>query len=227
MYEYTWGGHAYDNNIISVQLEDTMDRTNFELVLLTVVVLILVCRYSSAQGGCSPTPPNTLISGGSSGALRSNNVPNILTNLPPTIFRVVVGPQGTDPWSVFSETQVRQHGLWCQVQQSQTNNMADNNIGDWYYPTPSGLLALDNINNDGTPYQELKCDNQVGLVVDGDIVNNQGIVRCTTTITGVSIDSNYLGVYEDSVITTIRNGECMVFTIIIKLILKMCISLPL
>ena len=199
--------------LFSVHLEDAMDRTNF--MLLTVVVLLLVCRYSSAQGGCSPAPPNTLISGGPAGALRSNNVPNILTEFLPstTIFRVVVGGQGASPWSVFSETQVRQHGLWCQVQESNTNNMTDNNIGDWYYPTPSGLLALDNINNDSTPYQELKCDNQVGLVVDGDIMNNQGIVRCTTTITGLttltglSTDSNYLGVYEDSVITTIRDCE--------------------
>ena len=84
------------------------------------------------------------------------------------------------PWAVFSASQVRDHGLWCQVQQAATGGKANNDIGDWYYPTPSGLLGLDNINNDSTPYQELKCDNQVGLVlvVDGDIVNNQGIVRC-------------------------------------------------
>ena len=192
-----------------------MDRAGV-VIAFAVLSLLIVCRYSSAQGGCYPAPPNTLISGGPSGGLRSNNVPNILTAFLPstTIFRVVVGPQGATPWAVFSETQVRQHGLWCQVQQSNTNNMAESNIGDWYYPTPSGLLALDNINNDGTPYQELKCDNQVGLVVDGDIMNNQGIVRCTTTITGLttltglSTDTNYVGVYEDSVITTIRNCEC-------------------
>ena len=183
--------------------------------MVMVVLLLLICRHSSAQGaGCSPTPPSTLISGGP-GSLRSNNVPKILTHSLPTttIFRPVVGGYGTDPWAVFSETQVRQHGLWCQVQEENTNDMADNNIGDWYYPTPSGLLALDNITNDSTPYQELKCDNQVGLVVDGDIMNNQGIVRCTTNITGLtsyfgmSTDANYLGVYEDSVINTIRNCE--------------------
>ena len=190
-----------------------MNREIFSAVTVIVLLFAIVCRYSSAQGGCSPALPNTLISGGPAGALRSNNVPNILTNLPPTIFRPVVGPQSTDPWAVFSETQVRQHGLWCQVQLSNTNNMADNNIGDWYYPTPSGFLALDNISNDGTPYQELKCDNQVGLVVDGDIMNNQGIVRCSTNITGLttltdlSTDANFFGVYEDSVITTIRNCE--------------------
>ena len=171
--------------------------------LVSLAVLLHLCRYTSAQGGCSPAPPNTL----------SNGVPSIIMTGLTTLFRPVVGERSTHPWAVFSETQVRQHGLWCQVQEANTNNMTDNNIGDWYYPTSSGLLALDNINNDSTPYQELKCDNQVGLVVDGDIMNNQGIVRCTTTITGltslldVSIDANYLGVYEDSVITTIRN--CM------------------
>ena len=85
--------------------------------------------------------------------------------------------------------------------------MADSNIGDWYYPTPSGLLALDNINNDGTPYQELKCDNQVGLVVDGEIVNNQGIVRCTTNITGLTTDVNYMAVYKDNVFELLRTSK--------------------
>ena len=192
-----------------------MARENYRSLTCTVVVVILlVCRYSSAQG-CFPAPPNTLISSGHSDALGNGNVPNIATtlSLAPTFFRPAVGGWGTDVWAVLNKTQVMQHGLWCQVQESQTMNMADNNIGDWYYPTPSGLLALDNVVNDGTPYQKLKCDNQVGLVVDGDIMNNQGIVKCTTTITGltslagVSIDTNYLGVYEDSVITTIRICE--------------------
>ena len=113
--------------------------------------------------------------------LRSNNVLNALTNLLSNrIFLVLVRGQRAASWAVFSETQVRQHGLWCQVQEANTNNTTDNNIGDWYYPTPSGLLALDNINNDSTPYQELKCDNQVGLVVDGDIINSQGV--CITLL---------------------------------------------
>ena len=186
-----------------------MARESYRLLTCTVAVL-LVCRYSSAQS-CSPTPPNLM--GGPPGTLGNGNVPSIVTTGSSTFFRPAVGGHNTDPWAVFSETQVRQHGLWCQVKESQTNNMADTNIGDWYYPTPSGLLALDNINNDSTPYQELKCDNQVGLVVDGDVMNNQGIVRCTTNITGLtsffglSTDSNYFGVYEDIVITTIRNCE--------------------
>ena len=176
------------------------------VVSLSVLLHLCRCTSPAVQGGCSPAPPTTL----------NNGVPSIITssgNTSTTLLRPVVGKNSTHPWSVFSETQVQQHGLWCQVQETNANNVTDNNIGDWYYPTPSGLLALDNINNDGTPYQELKCDNQVGLVVDGDIMNNQGIVRCTTTITGlttltgVSINSNYFGVYEDSVITKIRNCE--------------------
>ena len=107
------------------------------------------------------------------------------------------------PWTVFRESRVRDHGLWCQVQQAATGNAANNDIGEWFYPAmPSGLLPLNNLNtNDSTPYQELKCDNQVGLVlvVDGDIVNNQGIVRCTTTITGLSPVDVYMAVYKDNV----------------------------
>ena len=183
-----------------------------------MVVFLLMCRLNTlAQnpGGCSPVPPSTLISGGPTGGLRTNNVPFILTygSVSTTLFRVVIGGQGSDPWAVFSETQIRQHGLWCQVQQANTNNMADSNIGDWYYPTPSGLLALDNIAFDGTPYQELKCENQVGLVVDGEIVNNQGIVRCTTnitgltTITGLNTGVNYMAVYKDNVFELLRTGK--------------------
>ena len=125
--------------------------------LAVVVVLLLVCRYSSAQGGCTPNPPT--FSGVNSGAsVHSNNVPRIRTDQSVTVFRGIVGGFGMGSWIVFSESQVRDHGLWCQVRQAATGGLANNDIGEWYYPTPSGLLALDNINNDGTPYQELKCD---------------------------------------------------------------------
>ena len=50
------------------------------LVALAVPVLLdlYLCMqvYSSAQGGCSPVPLKTLISGGPSGNMRNNNVPN-------------------------------------------------------------------------------------------------------------------------------------------------------
>ena len=77
------------------------------------------------------------------------------------------------------------------------------NIGDWFYPAASNGLTLLNstaaANDSSTPYQSLKCTNQIGLVVDGDVTNYQGIVRCTTTVPGLVIDANYMAVYIDSV----------------------------
>ena len=182
-----------------------------------VVLLLLVCRYSSAQdGGCSPDPPNTLMPSGpfkdanNRRNLLSNNVPVILTdsNVAVTLFRPLIGGYGTNTWAVFSESQVRQFGLWCQVRQVNTNDEPDNNIGDWYYPTASGgFTILTNTANDGTPYQSLKCTNQIGLVVDGNVTNYQGIVRCTTTVPGLNTDSNYMAVYTDSVFEALRTGE--------------------
>ena len=176
-------------------------------IKIVLSVLLLVCWFSSAQdGGCSPHPPNTLISSRPAGLL-SNNVPKILMDgVPDTRFRPLIGGYGTDSWTVFSEPQVRQFGLWCQVRQVNTNIMPDSNIGDWYYPTSSGFTMLTNTTNDGTPYQSLKCTNQIGLVVDSDVTNYQGIVRCTTTVPGLNTDSNYMAVYNDSVFEALRTG---------------------
>ena len=189
------------------------------LTVLTVVLmlLLLLCRYSSAQndGGCSPDPPNTLISSQPANLL-NNYVPRILmdSSVPDTIFRPLIGGYGTNTWAVFSESQVRQFGLWCQVRQVNTNNTPDSNIGDWYYPTASGgFTILTNTTNDGTPYQSLKCTNQIGLVVDGDVTNYQGIVRCTTTVPGLNTDSNYMAVYTDSVFEALRTGQLLIIYI--------------
>ena len=178
--------------------------------LFTVVVMVIVYRYCTAD--CNPTPPNNL------------SVPAILMNIPGTSheysqskllsynyqfnnvnivvdFRPKIGSQSTDWWAVFSETQVREHGLWCQVLPEDNMGMGDN-IGDWYYPpgdTPDGLTLVPNSTSNTVPYQSLKCTNQIGLVLVGNMTNNQGIVRCTTTITGLRRQSNYIVVYSDSV----------------------------
>ena len=103
---------------------------------------------------------------------------------------------------MFSETQIREHGLWCQVLPEDSIGIGDI-IGNWYYPpgdTPDGSILVPASDPSNTvPYQSLKCTNQIGLVVDGDVTNNQGIVRCTTTITGLNRQSNYFVVYSDSV----------------------------
>ena len=180
--------------------------TGARKTLAVVVILLLVCRYSSAQGGCTPNPP-TLMGVNNGASVHSNNVPRVRTDQAATLFRGSVGGFGMGPWTVFSESQVRDHGLWCQVQQAATGGMADSDIGEWYYPTTSGLAELNDVVSDSTPYQELKCDNQVGLVVDGDIMNNQGIVRCTTTVTGVSPVDIYLAVYKDNVYGQLRTRK--------------------
>ena len=93
------------------------------------------------------------------------------------------------------------YGLWCQVRQQHIAGMGSN-IGDWYYPTTGntsdGFTLLPNTTGDNAPYQSLKCTNQIGLVMDGNVTNNQGIVRCTTTL-NLNRDVNFFGVYSDNV----------------------------
>ena len=179
---FNYGNNCYISDCtIQKFIFDCLTKIMSSKVKIFVALLLLVCWISSAQdGGCSPDPPNTLIS---STNLLNNNVPRILMNsVSDTIFRPLIGGHGAASWVVFSQSQVRQFGLWCQVRQVKTNNMPDSNIGDWYYPTSSGFTMLTNTTNDSTPYQSLKCTNQIGLVVDGDVTNYQGIVRCTTTV---------------------------------------------
>ena len=176
--------------------------------LFIVVVMVIACRYCTAD--CNPTPQNDL------------SVPPLISDIPEVYskskllshiyqfnnvnivvdFRPKIGNQSTDWWAVFSETQVREHGLWCQVLPADNMGMGDN-IGDWYYPpgdTPDGSILVPTSDPSNTvPYQSLKCTNQIGLVVDGDVTNYQGIMRCTTTITELQRQSNYFVVYSDSV----------------------------
>ena len=101
---------------------------------------------------------------------------------------------------MFSESQVRDHGLWCQVREENNAGMGSD-IGDWYYPapgaTPDGFTLA---TTSSLPYQSLECTNTIGLLRIGSLANNQGIVRCTTTITsGLDRYVNYFAVYTDSV----------------------------
>ena len=108
-------------------------------------------------------------------------------------FIAQIGGYGTGTWTAYSASQVQQHGIWCQANVVP----ASSDIGDWYYPTSTGLALVNNTEDD--PYLSLKCTNQIGLVVDGDVTNYQGIVRCTTTVPGLNTDSNYMAVYTDNV----------------------------
>ena len=114
---------------------------------------------------------------------------------------------------MFSVSQVKANGLWCQVRDNHTANMS-NNIGDWYYPTPLNGSTLVPTSADNTaPYLSLKCTNQIGLILvdtstDGNIgggdnsvmiTDYQGIVRCVTTVPNLSRQANYFGVYSNDV----------------------------
>ena len=180
-----------------------MAHTRPVVLPVTVLLLAIVCRYSTAaqDGGCSPPPPSTLIS--SSGILFSKNVPAI--NAQAGILQPVLGGHRTDSWAVFRATQVQQHGLWCQVRPEDiVGNTPNSNIGDWYYPKTDGYTLLSNTTTDNTPYQSLKCTNQIGLVVDGDVTNYQGIVKCNTTVPNLNRYENYFVVYDDNVFNNYR-----------------------
>ena len=172
---------------------------------ILVMLLLLVCGYSSAQGtgGCNPAP---LVSGAGT---YPNGVPSISTNAAGkslcnsinSVFmfhclRPQVGGLHVNAWLVFSATQMQQHGLWCQIGPSHNAGMGSN-IGDWYYPTGNGpdgfTLVPTSDTSNNVPYQSLKCTNQIGLVVDGNVTNNQGIVRCTTTIPNLNKKCQPLG----------------------------------
>ena len=72
-----------------------------------------------------------------------------------------------------------------------------------FYPTGDGsdgfsVVSTSDTNN-SVPYKQLKCTYQIGLVVDGDVTNNQGIVKCNTTVPNLDRIDNYWVVYSDAV----------------------------
>ena len=97
---------------------------------------------------------------------------------------------------MFSATQIQRHGLWCQVD-------TGSNIGDMFYPTGDGpdgfTVAPTSDPSNNVPYQQLKCTRQIGLIVDGNVTNYQGIVKCNTTIPNLDVNTNYWVVYSDDV----------------------------
>ena len=108
-----------------------------------------------------------------------------------------VGGQKTDSWVMFSATQVQQHGLWCQI--GSGNKVGGKiDIGEWYYPTPDTFMRVSSTPDNSVPYQSLKCTGQIGLVVIGNITDNQGtgIVRCSPSVANQAF---YLLVYSDMV----------------------------
>ena len=98
---------------------------------------------------------------------------------------------------MFSATQVQQHGLWCQIGSGYKDG-GDGDIGEWYYPTLNKFTQVPSTPDDSVLYQSLKCTGQIGLVVIGNITDNQGtgIVRCSPSVANQAF---YLLVYSDMV----------------------------
>ena len=186
----------------------------FKTPLLVVVLFLSKYSMATSHHGCTPHPPNGLV------------VPDIPTDnnkwIPSNCERYIVGmvcqllsvsytvsvlrPQigsrGTDSWAMFSVSQVKANGLWCQVRNNHTAGMSSN-IGDWYYPTPlngTTLVPTSPNNTAPDPYLSLKCTNQTGLIIVGtNFTDYQGIVRCVTTVPNLSRQANFFGVYSDDV----------------------------
>ena len=87
----------------------------------------------------------------------------------------------------------------CQVNSASNAGMGSN-IGDMFYPTgdgPDGFTVANTSGTSSVSFQQLKCTNQIGIIVDGsNTVNNQGVVKCTTTIPNLDTDTNYWVVYR-------------------------------
>ena len=124
-----------------------------------------------------------------------------------SVLRSRVGGRYVAPWSLFSATQVFENGLWCQVNMASSAGMTSD-IGNMFYSTGNGpdgfTLVPTSDPSNNVPYQQLKCSNQIGVIVDGDMTNFQGYLKCNTTIPNLSIDTNYWVVYSDQVF----NGYC-------------------
>ena len=117
------------------------------------------------------------------------------------MLRSQVGGRFVAPWTVFSATQMQQHGLWCQVNTASNGGMGSN-IGDMFYSTGNGpdgfTLVPTSDPSNNVPYQQLKCTNQIGVVVDGNVTNFQGFLKCNSTIPNLDRDANYWVVYSDA-----------------------------
>ena len=127
------------------------------------------------------------------------------------VLRPQVGSRFVVPWALLSSTQVYQHGLWCQVN-STSNAGIGSNIGDMFYPTGDGPDGFTVASASSTPFQQLKCTNQIGIIVVTNTSSHQGVVKCNTTIPNLDTDTHYWVVYLSSVF----NSYCKLPHVIIN-----------
>ena len=118
------------------------------------------------------------------------------------VFRLQIGGRAVTPWTLYDKTQMEEHGLWCQVNSTSNAGMGSN-IGDMFYSTgnePDGFTVVPTSGTNNVPYQQFKCTNQIGVVVDGDTTNFQGFLKCNTTIPNLNTNTHYWVMYQQSVL---------------------------
>ena len=74
-------------------------------------------------------------------------------------------------------------------------------VGDMFYSTTGNGhdgFTIVPTSDPSVPYQQLKCTNQIGVVVDGNVANFQVFLKCNTTIPNLDRDANYWVVYSDA-----------------------------
>ena len=194
------------------------------MLLLIVFTVLSYTPLLTKANGCTPFIPSSLVRktgvipsieanfGGNNNNYRYNStIQNYMVMcLFLSVLRSQVGGHFVSPWSLFSATQIQQNGLWCQVDNTSNAGMGSN-IGDMFYPTgdgPDGFTVVPTSDTNNTvPYQQLICTNQIGLVVDGNVTNNQGIVKCSTTILNLDRIDNYWVVYSDSLFNSYHKSS--------------------
>ena len=137
------------------------------------------------------------------------------------MLRSQVGGHFVAPWTLFSATKIQQHGLWCQVNSASNAGMGSN-IGDIFYSAGNGpdgfTVAPTSDPSNSIPYQQLKCTNQIGVVVDGNVTSNyEGFVKCNTTIPNLNINAHYWVVYSDAMFNAyckIDNNFSLIYFIV-------------
>ena len=79
------------------------------------------------------------------------------------------------------------------------------NIGDTFYSTGNGpehfTLVPTSDPSNNVPYQQLKCTNQIGVVIlnGTNTTNFQGYLKCNTTIPALKINTHNWVIYSDTV----------------------------
>ena len=191
-----------------------------QAILIAILLVCTACTYTvtAAQGGCNTLPTSNGLIGGrnKAGVIPILRAPSggsctacaaiiDLDELNFSVLRSQVGGYFVSPFALFNATQVYRHGLWCQVNDTSNAGMGSN-IGDMLYSTgdgPDGFTVVptsDTRNN--LPYQQLKCTNQIGVIIDDDtmaMTNFQGYLKCNTTIPNLDTNTHYWVMYSDRV----------------------------